>query len=139
MQESKLDHRIIAKELEDIYISNELMGQGLLAFLPYYVEIRNQLQYFLREKQKKFGFQEVITPLLGNESLYQASGHLQHYSEYMFPKISKNEEHFYLRPMTCPHHCLSFQQKPRPYSKSPFRVCANSMLHRIHSSGCLNA
>jgi len=130
------DHRIIAKEL-DLYILNDHAGQGLPILLPNWVIIRNRIQDFLRKKQQEFGFQEVITPILGSEYLYQASGHLSHYQDYMFPAISRNNETFFLRPMTCPHHCLIYQQKPRSYRELPFRLCENSLLFRYETSGAL--
>ena len=90
-----------------------------------------------QKKQKEFDFQEVITPILGSERLYKTSGHLDHYQAYMFPAISRNNETLYLRPMTCPHHCLVYQQKPRSYRDLPFRLCENSILHRYEASGGL--
>src|SRR4051812_3054357 len=83
------DHRIIAKEL-DLYILDEKVGQGLPLLLPNYAIIYNQIKKFLQQKQQEFGFQEVITPVLGSEDLYRISGHLEHYEEYMFPVISRN-------------------------------------------------
>ncbi|CAI2189866.1 9465_t:CDS:2, partial [Funneliformis geosporum] len=107
---NRSDHRIIAKEL-DLYI--------------------------LEEKAAEYNFQEVITPILGSEELYQTSGHLAHYQDYMFPAMSRNNETYYLRPMTCPHHCLIYQQKPRSYRELPFRLGENSILHRYETSGAL--
>src|SRR2546423_3230886 len=78
-----------------------------------------------------------MTPVLGSEELYQTSGHLAHYQDSMFPAISRNNETLYLRPMTCPHHCLVYQQKPRSYRDLPFRLCENSILHRYEASGGL--
>ncbi|CAG8541934.1 314_t:CDS:2 [Cetraspora pellucida] len=72
-----------------------------------------------------------------SEYLYKTSGHLDHYQEYMFPEISRNNETFYLRPMTCPHHCIIYQQKPRSYRDLPFRLCENSLLFRYEASGAL--
>ena len=91
----------------------------------------------MRQKQQEFGFQEVITPVLGSESLYATSGHLAHYQDYMFPALNRNNETLYLRPMTCPHHCLIYQQKPRSYRDLPFRLCENSLLFRYEASGGL--
>jgi threonyl-tRNA synthetase len=136
MEEKKQDHRTIAKEL-DLYILEEKAGQGLPILLPNWVIIRNQIQEFLQQKQRDFGFQEVITPILGSEYLYQTSGHLDHYQNSMFPAFSRNKETFYLRPMTCPHHCLIYQQKPRSYRDLPFRLCENSILYRYETSGAL--
>ncbi|CAH1760675.1 11270_t:CDS:2 [Entrophospora sp. SA101] len=104
-QKKNKDHREIAKEL-DLYILDDKAGQ---------VVIRNQIQNFLQKKQQELDFQEVITPILGSEYLYQTSGHLDHYQDSMFPAISRDNETFYLRPMTCPHHCLIYRQKPRSY------------------------
>ncbi|MCE8168447.1 MAG: threonine--tRNA ligase [Candidatus Moeniiplasma glomeromycotorum] len=132
----KQDHRILAQELE-LYILDEKAGQGLPLLLPNWVIIRNKIVEFLQKKQQEFGFQEVITPILGSEFLYQTSGHLSHYQDYMFPALSRNNETVYLRPMTCPHHCLIYQQKPRSYRDLPFRLCENSILHRYESSGGL--
>jgi len=132
------DHRVIAKEL-DLYFSED-DGQGLPFLLPNYTIIRNQIQAFLRQKQKEFGFQEVITPVLGSEELYQTSGHLPYYQDYMFPtisNISKKKERFRLRPMTCPHHFLIYQQKPRSYRELPLRLCEDALLHRYEASGGL--
>jgi len=135
-KEKKQDHRTIAQEL-DLYVLDEKAGQGLPLLLPNWVIIRNQIQDFLRKKQQEFGFQEVITPILGSEYLYQTSGHLSHYQDYMFPVLKRNNETFYLRPMTCPHHCLIYQQKPRSYRELPFRFCENSLLFRYETSGAL--
>ena len=130
------DHRTIAKEL-DWYILDEKAGQGLPLLLPNWVFIRNKIQQLIRQKWAEYDFQEVITPILGSEELYQTSGHLAHYQDYMFPAISRNNETYYLRPMTCPHHCLIYQQKPRSYRELPFRLSENSLLHRYETSGAL--
>ena len=131
-----LDHREIAKEL-DLYFFDEKIGQGLPLLLPNYTIIQNQIKNFLQAKQKEFGFQEVITPILGSEELYKSSGHLAHYEEYMFPVLSRNNEKLRLRPMTCPHHCSIYQQKPRSYQELPLRLCENSLLFRYEASGGL--
>lgn len=136
MEEKKQDHRQIAKDL-DLYILDEKIGQGLPILLPNYVIVRQQIQDFLRKKQKEFGFQEVITPILGSEELYKISGHLAHYEDYMFPVISRNNEILRLRPMTCPHHCLIYQHTPRSYRELPLRLCENSLLFRYEASGGL--
>lgn len=137
MKEDISDHREISKKNLDLYYLNEKTGQGLPILLPNFVLIRNQLQSFIRQKWQKFNFQEVITPILGRTQLYQTSEHLNHYSEYMFPEIKKNQESYYLRPMTCPHHCLIFQKKPRSYQELPLRLAENSILFRYESSGSL--
>jgi threonyl-tRNA synthetase len=134
--EKNQDHRVIAKEL-DLYVLDEKVGQGLPLLLPNYVIIYEQIKNFLRQKQKELEFQEVITPVLASEDLYKVSGHLDHYQEYMFPVISRNNENLRLRPMTCPHHCLIYQQRPRSYRELPLRLCENSLLFRYEASGGL--
>jgi len=136
MEKKNQDHREIAKDL-DLYILDEKAGQGLPILLPNWTIIRNQIQQFIRQKWIEYSFKEVITPLLGSKELYQTSGHLSHYQDYMFPEISRNNETYYLRPMTCPHHCLIYQQKPRSYRELPFRLCENSILYRYEASGGL--
>jgi threonyl-tRNA synthetase len=131
-----LDHREIAKDL-DLYFLDEKVGQGLPLLLPNYTTIYKQIKTFLQAKQKEFNFQEVMTPILGSEDLYRTSGHLTHYEEYMFPVISRNNENLRLRPMTCPHHCSIYQQKPRSYQELPLRLCENSLLFRYEASGGL--
>jgi threonyl-tRNA synthetase len=135
-EEKEKDHRIIAKEL-DLYIIDDKVGQGLPILLENWVIIRNRIAEFLREKQKEFEFREVMTPILGSKYLYKTSGHLDHYQDSMFPEISRNNEEFYLRPMTCPHHCVIYQNKPRSYRDLPFRLCENSLLFRYETSGSL--
>ena len=135
-EKKEFDHRAIAKNLE-LYLSSEKTGQGLPLLLPNYAIIHHQIESFLRKKQKEFGFQEVITPILGSEELYQTSGHLAHYENYMFPTLSRQSENLRLRPMTCPHHCLIYQSKIRSYRDLPLRLCENSLLFRYEASGGL--
>lgn len=130
------DHREITKNL-DLYILDEKAGQGLPLLLTNYTIIYNQIKKFLQQKQQEFGFQEVMTPILGSEELYKTSGHLAHYEEYMFPVLSRNNENLRLRPMTCPHHCLIYQKKLRSYRELPFLLCENSLLFRYEASGGL--
>ncbi|RHZ37142.1 threonine--tRNA ligase [endosymbiont GvMRE of Glomus versiforme] len=136
MEVKNQDHRTIAENL-DLYIFDEKAGQGLPILLPNWVIIRNQIQQFIHQKWIEYNFQEAITPILGSKALYKTSGHLSHYQDYMFPEISRNNETYYLRPMTCPHHCLIYQQKPRSYRELPFRLCENSLLFRYEASGAM--
>lgn len=132
----KEDHRKIAKDLE-LFLTNENIGQGLPILLPNFVFIRNKIQDFIRKQWKKYNFNEVISPILGIKKLYEKSEHLTHYKEYMFPEIEKNKEIFFLRPMTCPHHCEIFKKKPRSLRELPLRICENSNLFRYETSGSL--
>lgn len=130
------DHRIIAKEL-DLYFLDDKNGQGLPILLPNYLVIYEKIKEIIKKKQIELNFQEVITSILTNENLYLKSGHLEHYNDYIFPSINKDNEKLRLRPMTCPQHCLIFQNKRRSYKEIPFRLCENSILFRYESSGGL--
>lgn len=130
------DHREVAKSL-DLYLLDKKIGQGLPILLPNYTVVRNQIQEFIRKQWKKFDFKEVVTPLLSDKWIYETSGHLQHYQEYMYPIISKNEEDYCLKAMTCPLHCLVYQSQRRYRQDLPLRISENSTLFRYESSGSL--
>ncbi len=100
--------------------------------------IKTALQNYLRQVEKSFGFQEVSTPSLGQESLYQTSGHLAHYQQDMFPLLEVDHEKFVLRPMACPHHVLIYQLKLRSYRDLPLRLSEHAQLYRYEKSGALS-
>lgn len=114
----KSDHREINKSLEIFYFSKEI-GQGLPILLKNGTIIKNLIQNFIRGKEKEYDCEEVISPVLADPKLYQMSGHLSHYKDYIFPAIKKNAEKFQLRPMTCPHHCMVYKRKVHSYRELP--------------------
>src|SRR5690348_12822058 len=123
--------------MKDLYSVNEKIGQGLPTLFSNYLIIQNIIKDYFRRKQKELGFKEVATPILGSEFLYKTSGHLEHYKDSMYPAINYNNEKLFLRPMTCPHHCLIFCEKLRSYRDLPFRICENSLVFRHEFSGSL--
>ncbi|WNE41538.1 MAG: Threonine--tRNA ligase 1 [Mycoplasmataceae bacterium] len=135
-QLSKFDHRELNKDLE-IFFFDENIGQGLPVLLKNGTIIKNLIQGFIREKEAEYECQEVISPVLADPSLYQKSGHLSHYKDYIFPTIEKENERFQLRPMTCPHHCMIYKRKIHSYRDLPVWLCEHSILHRFESSGSL--
>ena len=120
----KRDHRKIGKEME-LFMFSDRVGKGLPMWLPKGTQVRIRLQDFLRKIQKRYGYQEVITPHIGGKNLYVTSGHWDHYGKDSFQPIQtpEEDEEYLLKPMNCPHHCEIFAWQPRSYKYLPFR-CA---------------
>ena len=119
----KRDHRKIGKEMELFFFSDRV-GKGLPMWLPKGTALRIRLQDFLRKIQKRYGYQEVITPHIGSKSLYVTSGHYAHYGKDSFQPIHtpEEDEEYMLKPMNCPHHCEIFAWQPRSYKELPIRI-----------------
>ena len=123
MEEAKQrDHRKIGKEME-LFTFSQAVGAGLPMWLPKGAMLRDRLEGFLRKVQKKYGYQQVITPHIGNVNLYKTSGHYQKYGKDSFQVITTPQEgeEFMLKPMNCPHHCEIYKFKPRSYKDLPLR------------------
>lgn len=130
------DHRKIGKDL-GIFTFNQLAGQGLPIWLPNGTKIKYQIQKYINELQHKYGFEPVMTPVLGSVDLYKTSGHWDHYKDSMFPPMKVDNENLVLRPMTCPHHILVYKDSLHSYRQLPLRLCEHSNLHRYEASGGL--
>src|SRR5512133_2118897 len=140
MEEAKKrDHRKIGKEMELFMISQEV-GQGLPMWLPKGALLREQLEKFLRTVQRKFGYDQVITPHIGDVKLYKKSGHFQKYGKDSFQVIRTptEGEEYMLKPMNCPHHCEIFRFKPRSYKDLPVRLAEFGTVYRYEQSGELH-
>ena len=135
----KRDHRKIGKEME-LFMFSEKVGKGLPIWLPKGTELRLRLQDHLRKVQKRFGYQEVITPHIGSKSLYVTSGHYAHYGKDSFQPIHtpEEDEEYMLKPMNCPHHCEIFAWKPRSYRELPLRIAEFGTVYRYEQSGELH-
>ena len=133
------DHRKLGKELELFTFSNKV-GQGLPLWLPKGTELRDRLQHFLEDAQKKAGYKKVMSPHIGSKELYVTSGHYEKYGEDSFqPILTPNEsEVFMLRPMNCPHHCEIFNSKPLSYRDLPLRLAEFGTVYRYEQSGELH-
>jgi len=135
----KRDHRKLGKELE-LFTFSQKVGQGLPMWLPKGAALRERLENFLKNAQRKAGYQQVITPHIGNKELYVTSGHYEKYGADSFQPIrtpDPNEE-FYLKPMNCPHHCEIFKSKPRSYKELPARFAEFGTVYRYEQSGELH-
>ena len=135
----KRDHRKIGKEME-LFMFSEKVGKGLPIWLPKGTELRLRLQDHLRKVQKRFGYQDVITPHIGSKNLYVTSGHYAHYGKDSFQPIHTPEEgeEYMLKPMNCPHHCEIFAWKPRSYKDLPLRIAEFGTVYRYEQSGELH-
>ena len=130
------DHRKIGKELE-IFMSDDLVGRGLPMFLPNGYIIFQELDNYIKEKERKLGYQHVMTPALGNVELYKTSGHWDHYKENMFPAMEVEGESYVLRPMNCPHHMMIYASKLHSYKDLPIRIGEIAHDFRYEASGAL--
>lgn len=133
------DHRKLGKELEIFLISNTV-GAGLPIWLPKGTILRETLENFLKEEQRKRGYFPVITPHIGNINLYKTSGHYPYYKDSQFPpiKFEDGNEEYLLKPMNCPHHFQIYASKPRSYRDLPIRYAEFGTVYRYEQSGELN-
>jgi len=135
----KRDHRRIGKELE-LFTFSQRVGQGLPLWLPKGAQLRERLENYLKEIQKDFGYEPVITPHIGQKELYVTSGHYEKYGKDSFQPIKtpvKGEE-FLLKPMNCPHHCEIYRSKPHTYKELPIRYAEFGTVYRYEQSGELH-
>lgn len=140
MEEAKKrDHRKIGKEME-LFTFSQSVGQGLPLWLPKGAALRERLENFLKIVQKKFGYEQIITPHIGDVRLYKTSGHYQKYGADSFQTINTpaEGEEFMLKPMNCPHHCEVFKFKPRSYKDLPTRFAEFGTVYRYEQSGELH-
>ena len=140
MEEAKKrDHRKLGKEME-LFAFSSRVGQGLPLWLPKGTELRERLENFLRKIQKSYGYQQVITPHIGNKDLYVTSGHYAKYGKDSFQPIHTPQEgeEFLLKPMNCPHHCEIYRTKPRSYKDLPLRFAEFGTVYRYEQSGELH-
>ena len=135
----KRDHRKLGKELE-LFAFSHKVGQGLPLWLPKGAALRERLENFLKQAQKKAGYEQVITPHIGQKELYVTSGHYAKYGEDSFQPIHtpKEDEEFLLKPMNCPHHCEIFNTKPWSYKELPKRYAEFGTVYRYEQSGELH-
>ena len=135
----KRDHRKIGREME-LYMFSEMVGKGLPIWLPKGTALRLRLEDALKSIQKRFGYQQVITPHIGNKNLYVTSGHWDHYGKDSFQPITTPEEGevYLLKPMNCPHHCMIYKYTPRSYKDLPLRLAEFGTVYRYEQSGELH-
>lgn len=135
----KRDHRKLGKELE-LFMFTDMVGKGLPMWLPKGTALRLRLQEFLSKIQKQYGYEQVMTPHIGNKQLYVTSGHWDHYGHDSFQPITTPEdgELYLLKPMNCPHHCMIYKWQPRSYKDLPLRLAEFGTVYRYEQSGELH-
>jgi threonyl-tRNA synthetase len=132
----KRDHRKLGRELKMFAFSREV-GQGLPLWLPNGAKLRRTMERYIVDLEERLGYQHVYTPVLANVELYKTSGHWDHYSEDMFPKMVMDNEELVLRPMNCPHHMMVYKSDMRSYRDLPIRIAELGTMHRYEMSGAL--
>ncbi len=135
----KRDHRKLGRELE-LFMFTQAVGSGLPIWLPKGTILRETLENYLRDEQRKRGYEPVITPHIGNINLYKTSGHYPYYKDSQFPpiKLDDGKEEYLLKPMNCPHHFQIYLSKPRSYRDLPIRYAEFGTVYRYEQSGELN-
>lgn len=135
----KRDHRKLGKELE-LFTFSQKVGQGLPLWLPKGAALRERLENFLKKAQKKAGYEQVVSPHIGQKELYVTSGHYEKYGADSFQPIkTPNEgEEFLLKPMNCPHHCEIYNSRPWSYKELPKRYAEFGTVYRYEQSGELH-
>ncbi len=124
----------------ELFAFSQNVGAGLPLWLPKGTALRDRLEQFLRKIQKQYGYQQVITPHIGNKNLYVTSGHYAKYGKDSFQPIHTPEEgeEYLLKPMNCPHHCEIFRALPRSYRDLPLRLAEFGTVYRYEQSGELH-
>ena len=132
----KRDHRKLGKELS-LYTFDEEVGPGLPLWLPNGAVIMDELEMLAKETERAAGFHRVRTPHLTKGSLYEKSGHLEHYRDAMYPSMDVDGTEYYVKPMNCPHHHKIYDSQPKSYRDLPVRLSEYGTCYRYEKSGQL--
>lgn len=130
------DHRKLGREL-NLFDTDPLMGAGLPYWLPDGATVRHALEEYIRDAERRAGYQHVHSPVLGKRELYEISGHWSHYSDDMFPPMDLGGEQVVLRPSLCPHHALIYRSRAHSYRELPLRMAELGGMYRSELSGVL--
>lgn len=130
------DHRKLGREL-GIFDTDPLIGAGLPYWLPDGAAVRHALEEYVRELERRAGYQHVYSPVLGKRELYEISGHWSHYSQDMYPPMEVGGEQVLLRPSLCPHHAVIYRSRAHSYRELPLRMAELGGMYRMELSGVL--
>ena len=138
-QAKQRDHRKLGRELE-LFTFSSAVGAGLPLWLPRGAKLRERLENFLKKVQREYGYEQVITPHIGQKELWVTSGHYAKYGKDSFQPIHTPQEgeEYLLKPMNCPHHCEIYKFKPRSYKDLPLRLAEFGTVYRYEQSGELH-
>ncbi len=132
----KRDHRKLGKELK-LFTFDDEIGPGLPLWLPNGAIMVEELEKLAKESEKNAGYDVVRTPHLTKGTLYEKSGHLEHYKESMYPAMDVDGVDYYVKPMNCPHHHKIYSSSPRSYRELPVRLAEYGTCYRYEKSGQL--
>ena len=130
------DHRKIGKDMQ-LFMVDDLVGRGLPMFLPKGYTIWQELENYIKDKERKLGYLHVMTPCVGTVNLYKTSGHWDHYKENMYTTVIDDED-YAIKPMNCPGGVLVYKSEPRSYRDLPLRLAEVGLVHRHEKSGQLH-
>lgn len=130
------DHRKLGRELE-LFDTDPLIGAGLPYWMPAGAAIRQSLERYIVDVERRAGYQHVYSPVLGKREMYEISGHWSHYSDDMYPPMDVGEEQVVLRPSLCPHHALIYRARAHSYRELPLRMAELGGMYRSELSGVL--
>uniref|UniRef100_UPI0021F09C6C threonine--tRNA ligase n=1 Tax=Candidatus Frankia nodulisporulans TaxID=2060052 RepID=UPI0021F09C6C len=130
------DHRRVGREL-GLFDTDPLIGAGLPYWLPAGAAVRRALEEYVRDAERRAGYQHVYSPVLGKRELYELSGHWSHYRDEMYPPMEVGAEQLVLRPSLCPHHALIYRSRGRSYRELPLRLAELGGMFRSELSGVL--
>ena len=130
------DHRKIGKE-QKLYFIDDMVGKGLVMWLPNGVTIRDEIEELVRKKEAAGGYVRVVTPHIAKQELFLTSGHLPYYEADMYPKMEMDDGVYYMKAMNCPHHHRVYQHEPHSYRELPLRIAEYGQVYRNELSGTL--
>jgi threonyl-tRNA synthetase len=131
-----IDHHRLGRELE-LFHTDPLVGAGLPIWLPAGAAARHAVEAYIREEERRAGYQHVYSPPLGKRELYERSGHIVKFADEMFPPIADGDAQLLLRPSLCPHHAMVFASRGRSYRELPVRIAELGGMYRAERSGVL--
>jgi threonyl-tRNA synthetase len=137
MAHQSIDHRRLGRDL-GIFASDPMVGAGLPMWLPAGAAARHAIEEFVRDEERRAGYEHVYTPPLGRREMYERSGHLAKFGDDMFAPIPDGEQELVLRPSICPHHAAVFASRGRSYRDLPLRVAELGQMYRAERSGVLS-
>jgi threonyl-tRNA synthetase len=128
------DHRRLGRQLK-FFATDDACGSGLPFWLPAGAIVRSEIERFIVDLERRYGYLHVYTPEMGKRELYERSGHWAHYHDDMYPPMDVGTEQVVLRPMNCPHHILVYRSEPRSLREIPFRLAELGTMFRYERSG----
>ena len=131
------DHRRLGQELELFSVADEV-GGGLILWHPKGGIVRKLIEDFWRDEHLRHGYDLVYSPHLGRAKLWETSGHLGFYQEMMYPRMEREGQEFYVKPMNCPFHIMIYQSRVRSYRDLPLRFAELGTVYRFERAGVLH-